>query len=103
MVTFPYDATGHENIPFPLWIEESTPRVQGFLGDYFMQQFANTFLLANPGMGFIVDNTTLDTAFDLETLNYVLPGLLKHYGYVNKECIANVTVNSVSDFVVHPE
>jgi len=54
-------------------------------------------------MGFIVDNTTLDTAFDLETLNYVLPGLLKHYGYVNKECIANVTVNSVSDFVVHPE
>lgn len=40
-VTFPYDATGHENIPFPLWIEESTPRVQGFLGDYFMQQFAN--------------------------------------------------------------
>jgi len=98
-----YDATGKENILFPEWIEEETPRIQGFLGEYFIQNFANTFLLANPGMGFIIDNTTLGTTFDLETLNYALPGLYKHYGYVDKECIANVTVNSVTDFVVYPE
>jgi hypothetical protein len=73
------------------------------LGEYFIQNFANTFIEANPGLGFIIDNTTLGSPFDLETLNYALPGLLKHYGYVNKECIANVTVVSVTDFVVYPE
>jgi hypothetical protein len=40
----PYDPTGKENFLFPTWIEEATPRVQGFLGDYFVQNFANTFI-----------------------------------------------------------
>ena len=73
------------------------------MGEYFIQNFANTFIEANPGLGFIIDNTTLGSPFDLETLNYARPGLLKHYGNVNKECIANVTVVSVTDFVVYPE
>jgi|LauGreDrversion4_2_1035121.scaffolds.fasta_scaffold372323_1 hypothetical protein len=54
-------------------------------------------------MGFIVDSTTTGSTFDIYTLNYAIPGLLRHYGFVNKEALMNVTVIGMTDFKVHPE
>ena len=38
-----------------------------------------------PNYGFTIDQSMLNSPFDMVTLNYVLPGLLEHYGFVNKQ------------------
>jgi hypothetical protein len=37
------------------------------------------------------------SSFDTETLNYLLPGLFKHYGSINKDLLLKVEFLSVDE------
>lgn len=55
------------------------------MGDYVLNSLCASIIELYPNYGFDINATTLNSSFDMVTLNYVLPGLLEYYGYVNKE------------------
>lgn len=49
--------------------------VQVYVGNWFANTFLKAFFRQNPGIGFKLDESTIHSAFDIATLNYILPGL----------------------------
>lgn len=86
----------------PWYTSESDKHLQVFLGDRFINSLTYSIFQANPGLGFPVNSGTLDTPFDIATLNFVLPGLLQHYGMVNKEMTMWCEITEVTIFEYLP-
>ena len=59
--------------------------IQAFAGDLLINSLCASIIELYPNFGFNINSTVLNNPFDMVTLNFVLPGLLEHYGFVNKE------------------
>lgn len=85
----PYDPTNKDDI-------------QVYFGNWFANNFLKAFFKQNPGIGFKLDESTIHSAFDIATLNYILPGLYQYYGLVNKDCYCWIEFLEAGDFTIYP-
>lgn len=92
-----------EKVVLPYHDSSEPQQFQAFLGAYAIEGFFRGLLESNPGLGFYVDNSVTGGSFDTLTLNYILPGLYKHYGSINKLMKLNVEFLTVDRLTIYED
>lgn len=78
------DIQGVQDFPLPYINPNSNKTIQVFMGSYWLNNFVYALFTSMPDLVINVRPETLPIPFDLVTLNYVLPGMADHYGWVNR-------------------
>jgi hypothetical protein len=97
------DIQGVQETALP-WVNPGCNKtIQATLGTYGLNNFVYALLESQPDIYINVGYDTLPIPFDIQTINYVLPGISEYYGWVNKNMSMHLYFEEITVQEYFPE